>query len=146
MENKITNIDTLSSYFDRLITENIKKYFFKKEKNFEKVKHQDLIIFEIKNRISSLIKECIQNGEYNYIGEKRTFNENSIVEELEELIFNDINIGEADRARLKEVKKDNPQLEKLILNEKILRKSNEGRAKNKNRLDKIFKWLIKNGK
>jgi hypothetical protein len=122
--NKITNIDTLSAYFDRLITENIKKYFFNKENNKEKVKHQELIISEIKG----------------------TFNENAIAEELEELIYNDINIGEADRARLQEVQKENPQTEKLILNEKRLRKSNEGRAKNKNKLDNIFQNLIKNGR
>jgi len=142
--NKITNIDTLSAYFDRLITENIKKYFFNKENNKEKVKHQELIISEIKSKISSLIKECIQEGKYSYIGEQRTFNENAIAEELEELIYNDINIGEADRARLQEVQKENPQTEKLILNEKRLRKSNEGRAKNKNKLDNIFQNLIKN--
>ena len=29
---RITNIDTLSALFDRLISENIKLYFFKKEK------------------------------------------------------------------------------------------------------------------
>jgi hypothetical protein len=144
--NKITNIDTLSAYFDRLITENIKKYFFNKENNKEKVKHQELIISEIKDKISSLIKECIQEGKYSYIGEQRTFNENAIAEELEELIYNDINIGEADRARLQEVQKENPQTEKLILNEKRLRKSNEGRAKNKNKLDNIFQNLIKNGR
>jgi hypothetical protein len=144
--NKITNIDTLSAYFDRLITENIKKYFFNKENNKEKVKHQELIISEIKGKISSLIKECIQEGKYSYIGEQRTFNENAIAEELEELIYNDINIGEADRARLQEVQKENPQTEKLILNEKRLRKSNEGRAKNKNKLDNIFQNLIKNGR
>ena len=142
--NKITNIDTLSAYFDRLITENIKKYFFNKENNKEKVKHQELIISEIKSKISSLIKECIQEGKYSYIGEQRTFNENAIAEELEELKYNDINIGEADRARLQEVQKENPQTEKLILNEKRLRKSNEGRAKNKNKLDNIFQNLIKN--
>ena len=32
---RLSNIDTLSAYFDRLITENIKLYFFKKEKDLQ---------------------------------------------------------------------------------------------------------------
>ena len=71
--------------------------------------------------------------------EKRTFNENSIIEELEELIQNDINIGEADRVRLKETTKDIPNLDRMIVNEKRLRKANEGRARNKNKIDNLLK-------
>lgn len=37
---RITNIDTLSAYFDRLITENIKLYFFSKDGLTDKVDHQ----------------------------------------------------------------------------------------------------------
>ena len=55
------------------------------------------------------------------------------------MITNDINIGEADRARLSEVESDSPNVERLIVNEKRLRKSNEGRAKNKNNIDRIFR-------
>ena len=80
-----------------------------------------------------------ESKKYDYLGEERTFNEDSIVEELEELVINDINIGEADRARLEETKSENPNLEKMIVNEKRLRKANEGRARNKNKIDKILK-------
>ena len=79
---------------------------------------------------------------YNYLGERRTFNESAIIEELEELIQNDINIGEADRARLEETTKDQPNLERMIVNEKRLRKANEGRSRNKNTIDEQFKKLI----
>ena len=41
---RVTNIDTLSAYFDRLITENIKLYFFEKDRLLEKVEHQRIII------------------------------------------------------------------------------------------------------
>ena len=129
---RITNIDTLSSYLDRLITERIKRYFFNKENNTERVEHQDIIISEIKSRIGCLMEQCILEGGYDYIGEKRTFNENEISEELDDLIINDINIGESDRERLRLV----------TLNEKRLRKSNEGRAANKNNLDKMFKSFV----
>lgn len=133
---RVTNIDTLSALFDRLITENIKKYFFNKDGKLEESKHQEIVISEVRNKITELFTEVFESGEYPHLSEKRTFDENAIVEELEELIFNDINIGEADRERLSQVNSDNPNIEKLIVNEKRLRKSNEGRARNKNNIDK----------
>jgi hypothetical protein len=140
---RLPNIDTLSNYFDRLITENIKLFFFRKEGDGQKVIHQELIINEIKKRISELIQESISTQSYEYLEERRTFNESAIIEELEELIQNDINIGESDRARLEETKKLVPNVERMIVNEKRLRKANEGRARNKNTIDKQFKGLIK---
>lgn len=142
MNNRITNVNTLSALFDRLITENIKLFFFKKENQSENVAHQVIVIDALKSEISALFNEILLSGEYNFIGEKRTFDENAIVEELEQLIQNDINIGEADRARLEEVQKDMPDLERIIVNEKRLRKANEGRARNKNTLDKLIKSIF----
>ena len=132
---RLSNIDTLSAYFDRLITENIKLYFFKKEKDLQKIHHQEVAIDMIKEKISQLLQESFESGEYQYVGEKRTFDSSSIVEELEDLITNDIHIGESDRARLKVV----------LMEEKRLRKSNEGRATNKNKIDEKFKNFIKDG-
>ena len=139
---RVTNIDTLSAYLDRLITENIKLYFFNKDNLADKVAHQKIVIEEIKIKISELFLETIERNSYNYIEEHRTFNESSIVEELEELIQNDINIGEADRARLEETTKETPNLERMIVNEKRLRKANEGRSRNKNNIDKQIKNII----
>jgi hypothetical protein len=139
---RITNIDTLSAYLDRLITENIKLYFFRKDGLEDKINHQAIIIDEIKSKISELIFNSLKKNSYNYIEEFRTFNESSILEELEDLIQNDINIGEADRARLEETKKDQPSLERMVVNEKRLRKANEGRARNKNTIDKQFKDIV----
>jgi hypothetical protein len=139
---RITNIDTLSAYLDRLITENIKLYFFRKDGLEDKINHQAIIIDEIKSKISELIFDSLKKNSYNYIEEFRTFNESSILEELEDLIQNDINIGEADRARLEETKKDQPSLERMVVNEKRLRKANEGRARNKNTIDKQFKDIV----
>ena len=139
---RVTNIDTLSAYLDRLVTENIKLYFFNKDGLIEKIEHQNKIINEIKEKIYQLISESLSNKSYDYISENRTFNENAIIEELEELIQNDINIGEADRARLEEAKKNKPNLERMIINEKRLRKANEGRARNKNTIDELFKKIV----
>lgn len=127
---KITNIDTLSALIDRLITENIKLYFFKKENLSDKINHQERIVLEIRKKISILFTETFENG-YDYISEKRTFS-NNILESIEELITNDINIGESDRQRLKIA----------MMEEKRLRKSNEGRSKNKNDIDDNFKKLV----
>ena len=87
---RVTNIDTLSAYLDRLITERIKWYFFNKENNVEKTKNQETVIKEVKQKINDLFYECFKKNKYEYIGEKRTFNENEITEELDDLIFNDI--------------------------------------------------------
>jgi hypothetical protein len=141
---RVTNIDTLSAYLDRLITENIKLYFFNKDNLADKVAHQKIVIEEIKTKISELFLETLEKNSYNYIEEHRTFNESAIVEELEELIQNDINIGEADRARLEETTKETPNLDRMIVNEKRLRKANEGRARNKNNIDKLFKGQFNN--
>lgn len=138
----ITNIDTLSALFDRLITENIKLYFFNKDNLTDKVNHQKIVVEEIKNRIKKLLQDTYNKKEYDYLSEKRTFNENSIVESLEELIVNDINIGESDRERLKQVQSENPSIEKFIVNEKRLRKANEGRSRNKNEIDDQYKKII----
>jgi hypothetical protein len=136
---RVTNIDTLSAYLDRLITERIKWYFFKKDGLEDKVKHQEEVITDIKDKMNGLFWECFHNKGYDYRSEQRTFNEDAIVEELEELIINDINIGESDRARLEEVQSIKPNLETMIRNEKRLRKANEGRSRNKNKIDKHLK-------
>lgn len=139
---RITNIDTLSAYLDRLITENIKLYFFNKDGLLDKAEHQKFVINEIKLKLNELFSESITDSKYDYVQEYRTFNESAIVESLEELIINDINIGEADRARLEETTKEHPNLDKMIVNEKRLRKANEGRARNKNDIDNQFKQII----
>ena len=130
---RITNIDTLSALLDRLITENIKLFFFEKDKLEEKALHQKDIINEIKYKLKELFLEVYNANCYDYIDEKRTFSSSNIVEEISELVTNDIHIGESDRARLNIA----------MLEEKRLRKSNEGRSKNKNNIDKNFQNLIK---
>ena len=133
MKKRITNIDTLSALLDRLVTENIKRFFFDKDGLGEKVSHQDLVITEIKSRLIELFLEVYDNSEYEYISEKRTFTASNIVENIQDLITNDIHIGESDRARLNIA----------MLEEKRLRKSNEGRAENKNNIDNEFYELTK---
>jgi hypothetical protein len=111
MKKRVTNIDTLSALLDRLVTENIKRFFFDKDGLTEKVQHQDLVIAEIKSRLVGLFLEVYDNGKYEYISENRTFTASNIVENIQDLITNDIHI--------------------------------EGRAQNKNNIDKDFYELTK---
>jgi len=138
----ITNIDTLSSLLDRLISENIKLHFFKKDGIDENIEHQEKVIDKIKGRIETLFLEVFIHEEYDYISEKRTYKPEDIVETLEELIHNDITTGEGDRANLKEATSDTPSLKHFTRNHKLIRKANENRAVSKNKLDEQFKGFI----
>ena len=138
----ITNIDTLSALLDRLISENIKLHFFRKENVIDNIEHQENLIEEIKYRITKLLLDVYKEKDYNYISEKRTYKSDDIVETLEELIHNDITTGEGDRANLKEATSDDPSLEHFTRNHKLIRKANENRATAKNKLDEQFKDFI----
>jgi hypothetical protein len=139
----ITNIDTLSALLDRLISENIKLYFFRKDGIDENIEHQEKVIFGIKEKLKTFFLEIYVNQfGYEYISEKRTYKPDDIVETLEELIHNDIMTGEGDRANLKEATSDNPSLEHFTRNHKLIRKANENRAVSKNKLDEQFKGFV----
>jgi len=140
---RLTNIDALSALIDRLIVENIKHFFFNKDGKIEETQQQVKIITEIKSRLSELILECVSEGNYDYLSERRTFDEEAIVENIEELIKSNILIGEGDRKRLKEITSENPNFDVILVNEKLTRKSNEGRARNKNAIDELFHRLIR---
>ena len=138
----ITNIDTLSALLDRLISENIKLHFFKKDGIDENIEHQQKVISEIKERLFVLFDEVYREGKYEYVSELRTYKPEDIVETLEELIHNDITTGEGDRANLKEATSDTPSLEHFTRNHKLIRKANENRAVSKNKLDEQFKGYV----
>ena len=140
----IANIDTLSALLDRLISENIKLYFFKKDHLMYNVKHQEEVISDIRKRLVLLFTDIVESKSYDYVSELRTYKPDDIVETLEELIHNDITTGEGDRANLKEATSDNPSLEHFTRNHKLIRKANENRAEAKNKLDKQFKSFIEN--
>tara|TARA_R110002012_G_scaffold315958_1_gene530415 strand:- start:939 stop:1364 length:426 start_codon:yes stop_codon:yes gene_type:complete len=139
----ITNIDTLSALLDRLISENIKLYFFKKDDLTKNIKHQELVISEIKDRLHALLLDVYNSKEYKYVSEKRTYKADMTLESLEQLIKSDIYTGEHDRANLEELAKESPSVDAFKKNHKILRSANELRAVSKNELDQNFKDLIK---
>ena len=138
----ITNIDTLSALLDRMISENSKLYFFRKDGIDDNIRHQKKVISEIKYRITKLLIDVYEEKEYKFISEKRTYKPDDIVETLEELIHNDITTGEGDRANLKEATSDDPSLEHFTRNHKLIRNANENRAASKNKLDEQFESFI----
>ena len=142
---RITNIDTISALFDRLISEKIKLYHFEsKYENEEGIKHQLSVIDEIKLKLSDLLVEALTTNEYDYISEKRTFGQERIDEvkklivNVEELTQNDLDVGDA----YYEQRGGNSSTEQYMKNELKLRKSNENRSTSKNRIDKHFKRII----
>lgn len=84
---RVTNIDSLSAYLDRLSTERIKEYNFKfKQNKLEEANHQLKVIKEIKDKILNLFNEVnIQNG-YVFIGEKRTFDEQKLIKDVSQVL------------------------------------------------------------
>lgn len=142
---KITNIDTFSALIDRLITERIKWFFFEKAGQYDDMLHQLEVIDDIKFRLKQTMADCLTERGYEYIGERRTFTLSDIMSEVDALVVNDINIGESDRARLAEVNSPAPNVETLVSEERRLRRSNEGRSKNKNRIDSLLNGLFKYG-
>ncbi len=140
---RITNIDALSALIDRLIVEEIKYFFFSKDEKIEEMEQQVLIIKEIKAKLSEIFLECVSEEDYQYLSERRTFNEQAIVESIQELIVANLNIGQGDRARLAEVTKEYPDVQTILVNEKLTRKSNELRSRMKNNIDMLFRKFIK---
>lgn len=140
----ITNVNTLSALFDRLITERIKSFFFTKNGNLSLKRKQEEIISQIKLQITELILQSIKKKNYKYLKEQRTFKYNSkkLLDQLNQLTESDLSIGIADNKiseSIKIRKKTN-----LVKNIKLSRLSLEKRAFLKNEIDKTFLKLVKN--
>lgn len=131
---KISNVDTLSALFDRLITERIKWYFFQKDGDAERARVQLEIIAAIRTRI----KDTLLERPYEFHAEQRTF---KLMDNLEALVVFDAEIGESDRARLAETHKDCPDASRFIEQEIRLRTANESRSKSKNFIDWLWSEL-----
>ena len=143
---RVTNIDTLSALFDRLISERIKLYHFEnrytdKEKE---IKHQKKVVREIKYKIEDLFIECVTQNEYEYLEEKRSFGEKRIKEvrrlinSADDLAVADLDVG----AAYYDQKESNSSPDKYMNNELKLREANERRASVKNQIDATFKKIV----
>ena len=78
---RVTNVDSLSAYFDRLISEKIKWYFFDKDGKEEEALHQEAVIKEIRIKLVELFEESFENHNYKKVVKEwkkydPTFNKN----------------------------------------------------------------------
>jgi len=135
---RVTNIDTISALFDRLITERIKEYNFNKQGKVAEAEHQIGVIAEIRTKLEELLTETYTTGKYEYVGEKRTFDEAKLLKDVETLITNDLDVGDAYYTKTD----GEPTLEKFMVNEGRLRKANESRGRMKNSIDATFKTIV----
>ena len=87
---RVTNIDTLSALLDRLATERIKEFNFNKQEKVNEATHQRFVVEEIKIKLNEFFDEIILNKKYDYVGEKRTFDEQKLLNDVETLISNDL--------------------------------------------------------
>jgi len=138
---RITNIDNLSALLDRLATERIKEYNFEKQGKVLEAKHQRKVVEEIKIKLTELFEEVYQTNSYEHINERRTFDEAKLLDDVETLIVNDLDVGDAYYTKTE----GKPSLEKFMVNEARLRKANESRGRMKNSIDEKFGDII-NGK
>ena len=84
---RVTNIDSLSAYFDRLATERIKEYNFKNKQNkLEEAQHQVGVVREVKQKIKQLFNEVHLSDGYNFVGEKRTFDEVKLIQDVNKIL------------------------------------------------------------
>lgn len=102
----------------------------------ELVVHQQELIELIRQEI----EKCLLEPTYEYISERRTF-VNELLADLDSLIVSDIHIGESDRKRLEETKKETPDVNAFITQEKRLRTANEQRSKLKNQIDETWRKI-----
>lgn len=140
---KVSNIDTISAYIDRLITERIKWYFFVKNQEHDKANHQKLIILAIRKKISDLLNEYIDYT-VDTLQERRTFH---LMNDIEKLTIFDLEIGESDRERLRllDLAQNNrgdvfnaDYTDEFVEQELRLRTANESRSKTKNDIDELL--------
>jgi len=84
---RVTNIDSFSAYMDRLATERIKEYNFKFKQNKDtEAYHQVNVVKVVLKKIKELFNEINLQGGYNYIGEKRTFDEGKLIADVNQVV------------------------------------------------------------
>ena len=129
----ISNLNTVSALFDRLITEKIKQYFFYLSKENKKFKAQTQLINSLHNELQKTFTQIIKSKEYKFNKEKRTFDKDvqNFFYSVENLIVMNLNIGKSDN-----------NLSKILKNLKLSRASLERRAKIKNDIDDLVKKII----
>lgn len=142
----ISNLNSLSALFDRLIIENIKKEHFALLGNDVKVKLQQVLVDALTEELSKFLTETVQSGRYSYISENRTFElKKKVVEFIEnvlELCKCHVNITFCDQQKLKEIETGHPNVNLVIDLEYRNRVNLERRSQIKNNLDQLYENIL----
>ena len=86
---RVTNIDSFSALMDRLTTERIKRYnFLYKQNKKPEAAHQELVIEAVLVKIKELLIQILNEDGYVFVGEKRTFDESKLIEDVSQILKN----------------------------------------------------------
>ena len=124
-------VNELSTLLDSLTIAKIKEYNLNKQGNIIESKKQSNIILQTKNELYDLLETIFKLS---------TFKKYQLLEDIETLILNDLDVGDAYYTKTD----GEPTLEKFMVNEARLRKANESRGRMKNSIDQKFQSIIDN--
>ncbi len=124
-------VNELSTLLDSLTIAKIKEYNLNKQGNTIESKKQSNIILQTKNELYDLLETIFKLS---------TFKKYQLLEDIETLILNDLDVGDAYYTKTD----GEPTLEKFMVNEARLRKANESRGRMKNSIDQKFQSIIDN--
>ena len=129
----ISNLNTVSALFDRLITEKIKQYFFYLSKENKKFKAQTQLINSLHNELQKTFTQIIKSKKYEFNKEKRTFDKDvqNFFYSVENLIVMNLNIGKSDN-----------NLSKILKKFKTFKGFIRKKSKDKNDIDDLVKKII----
>jgi len=138
---RITNINTFSALFDRLVSERIKYNVFEMSNKTEEMKHQQEIINHINQEILKFFDELFKKERYDYLEELRS-TKVELLDSMEQVIRGDLEIVNAETRRKQYITDKQLDLMTTLKNDLWLRTACEYRVRGKNKLDRTIKKLI----
>jgi len=119
----------ISTLLDNFTVARIKEYNADKQQDKILSQEQTQIVSQTKNELYNLLES---------IFESTSFRDHKILDDIETLIVNDLDVGDAYYTKTD----GEPTLEKFMVNEARLRKANESRGRMKNSIDQKFQLII----
>ena len=142
----ISNLNSLSALFDRLIVENIKLNHFQQQGNEEKIRQQNIMVEHLHSELVAFFTTTLQDGEYKHLTENRTFELKkkigNFIEAVTELCICHTDITYCDGTKLREAKSDTPNMDLVLELEYRNRVNLEKRAAAKNTLDGLYEDIL----
>ena len=142
----ISNLNSLSALFDRLIVENIKMNYFDSKGDKDRARKQSILVEAIRSELNDFFLTTITEGKYSYYSENRTFELKKKVDEFTKSVNSlcecHSNITSCDGQKLQEAKSETPDMELILKLEYKNRENLEKRASDKNKLDQLYEDIL----